>query len=155
MSDALQPLRALLAQTERQRDESLTELHRLELARVAADGQAEELALYRRDYEGRWQAEFCREGKIELVRCYQGFMQRLSEAIVQQLHVAAHAAAQVERATAIVRGHELRAAALGKLIERRLRDGRQAADRLAQKETDDFAARAAWNQAARYGATIL
>ncbi|MEO8081956.1 MAG: flagellar FliJ family protein [Caldimonas sp.] len=153
MNDDLQPVRALLAQTERQRDEALTEKVRLEMARRAADTQAEQLVAYRREYESRWQAEFCREGKIELVRCYQGFMQRLSEAIEQQSRIAVHTAVQVERANAIVNGFELRAAALKKLLERRLREGRRLGEREEQKETDDFANRAAWQRMV-YQATV-
>ncbi len=153
MNDDLQPVRALLAQTERQRDEALTEKVRLEMARRAADTQAEQLVAYRREYESRWQAEFCREGKIELVRCYQGFMQRLSEAIEQQSRIAVHTAVQVERANAIVNGFEMRAAALKKLLERRLREGRRLGEREEQKETDDFANRAAWQRMV-YQATV-
>ena len=82
--------------------------------------------LYRREYEQRWSAEFCREGKIELVRCYQGFIERLSQAVEQQERIAGHAAAQAERAAAIMRGHDVRAAALKKLVERRLKEGERA-----------------------------
>jgi flagellar biosynthesis chaperone FliJ len=53
---------------------------------------------------------------------------------------------RAERAEAIVRGHELRAAALKKLVERRLRQGELVAARLAQKESDDRAVRAAWTR---------
>ena len=61
-------------QAERQRDEALAEQLKAETAQRAAQAQAEQLVAYRREYEQRWSAEFCREGKIELVRCYQGFM---------------------------------------------------------------------------------
>ena len=108
--------------------------------------QAEQLVTYRREYEQRWSAEFCREGKIELVRCYQGFVQRLTQAVEQQQRVAAHAAVQVQRAEAIVRGHEVRAAALKKLIERRLRESEANDARNEQKESDDRAVRASWNR---------
>lgn len=155
MTDPCQPLRALLAQAQRQRDQALAELHRLDAARLAADRQAEQLLLYRREHEARWQAQFRLEGRMELVHCHQGFMERLGDAIAQQLRIAAHAATQVERAAAIVRAHEIRTSALDELIGRRLRESRRAADRSEQKETDDFAARAAWHRTARYGATIL
>src|SRR3982750_2859059 len=122
MADELKPLALLLAQAERQRYDAFAEQLKAESARRAAQAQAEQLVLYRREYEQRWSAEFCRDGKIELVRCYQGFILRLTQAVEQQERVAAHAAAQVERAEAIVRGHEIRAAALRKLVERRLRE---------------------------------
>jgi flagellar FliJ protein len=146
MHDDLKSLAALLAHAERERDEALADRFRAEAASRAAAAQAEQLVAYRRDYERRWSAEFCRDGKIELVRCYQGFMQRMTQAVEQQERIAAHAAVHAERADAIVRGHEIRAAALRKLLERRLREAEIAVARREQKETDDRAARAAWSR---------
>ena len=147
MTDDLQPLRFLIAQAERQRDEALGELMKAERVRRAAAAKAEDLVSYRRDYEQRWSAQFCREGQIELVRCYQGFMERLSQAVDQQAHAAAQAVLQVERATALVRGHEMRAAGLLKLMARRQRAGRIDAERGEQRQSDDRAARDAWTEA--------
>jgi flagellar FliJ protein len=144
MTDDLHSLQVLLAQAERQRDEALAEQFKLDAARRAAEAQAEQLVVYRREYEQRWSAEFCREGKIELVRCYQGFMLRLTQAVEQQQRIAGQAATQVERASAIVRGHDVRAAALKKLLERRLDEGHRVAARLEQKQSDEHAARLAW-----------
>ncbi len=146
MPQDLNALSLLLAQAERERDEALAEQFRAEAARRAAATQAEQLVLYRRDYERRWRAEFCRDGKIELVRCYQGFMQRMTHAIEQQERIAGQAATQAERAEAVVRGHELRVAGLKKLLERRLRDHEVAAARLEQRESDDRAVRQAWSR---------
>ena len=144
MNDDLHSLRLLLAQAEAQRDEALAEQMKLETARRASVAQAEQLVVYRREYEQRWSAEFCREGKIELVRCYQGFMVRLTQAVEQQERIAVNAAAQAERAAAIMRGHDVRAAALKKLVERRMHEGRRVAAGLEQKQNDEYAARAAW-----------
>jgi flagellar FliJ protein len=144
MNDDLHSLRLLLAQAERQRDEALAQQLKLEASRRAADTQAEQLVVYRREYEQRWSAEFCREGKIELVRCYQSFMQRLTQTVDQQQRIAQHAAAQAERAEAIMRGHDVRAAALRKLVERRLQEAHRVGARLEQKQSDEHAARAAW-----------
>ena len=146
MPQDLNALSLLLAQAERERDEALAEQFRAEAARRAAATQAEHLVLYRRDYERRWSAEFCREGKIELVRCYQGFIQRMTHAIEQQERIAAQAAMQAERAEAIVRGHEVRVAGLKKLLERRLRDHEVAVARREQRENDDRAVRQAWSR---------
>ena len=144
MNDDPNALRLLLAQAEAQRDEALAEQLKLEAARRAAVAQAEQLVVYRREYEQRWSAEFCREGKIELVRCYQGFMERLTQAVDQQERIAIHSAAQAERAAAIVRGLDVRAAALKKLVERRLHEDRRVAAGLEQKQNDEHASRAAW-----------
>jgi flagellar protein FliJ len=144
MTDDLRSLSLLLARAEAQRDEALAEQLKLDAAWRAAAAQAEQLVLYRREYEARWHAEFCREGKIELVRCYQGFIDRLSQAVEQQERMAGQAAAQAERAAAIMRGHDLRAAALKKLLERRLKDGERLAAGREQRLSDEHAARAAW-----------
>ena len=146
MKDELRPLALLLAQAERQRYDAFAEQLKAESARRAAQAQAEQLVTYRREYEQRWSAEFCREGRIELVRCYQGFVHRLTQAVEQQERVAAHAAVQVARAETIVRGHELRAASLKKMIERRLRENEANDARLEQKESDDRAVRASWSR---------
>ena len=145
-----QTLTILLGQSERQRDAALAEQQRAQATSAAAAGQAEQLRTYRREYEQRWSAQFCREGKIELVHCYQSFMERLTLAVDQQAHIAEHALQQVERTLGLLRGAELRCASVRKLIERRVLEQRLATDRREQKQTDESAARAAW---ARLGAT--
>ena len=149
MNDDLHSLRTLLARAEGQRDEALADQLRLDAAQRAAAVQAEQLVVYRREYEQRWSAEFCREGRIELVRCYQGFMERLTQAVEQQHRVADHAAVQAGRAATVVLELEIRATALQKVIERRLRERNVAAARFEQKQSDESASRAAW---ARLGA---
>jgi len=144
MNDDFRSLQLLLVQAERQRDEALAEQLKLDAGCRAAVAQAEQLVLYRREYEQRWHAEFCREGRIELVRCYQGFIERLSQAVQQQERVATHASAQVERAAAIVRGHDIRAVALRKVIERRQKEQHRIALGQEQRQSDEQASRAAW-----------
>ena len=94
----------------------------------------------------RWSARFCREGRIELVRCYQGFIERLSQAVDQQARAAQAAQAQLERATSVVREHEVKLAALRKVVEQRLADSRRESHRIDQKQSDEFAARVAWDR---------
>ena len=142
----LQPLTILLDQNERQRNAALAAHLRARAESEAASAQAEQLCRYRREYEQRWSAQFCREGKIELVRCYQNFMERLTQAIDQQARVAEHAAQQLEHAVVALRACELRCAAVRKLIERRTLEHRLTTERADQKQTDEYAARAAWNQ---------
>jgi flagellar FliJ protein len=141
-----QSLTILLGQAERQRDAALAEHLRAQTASEAAATQAEQLRAYRKDYEQRWSAQFCREGKIELVRCYQSFMERLTQAVDQQTQVAEHAKTQVERALIAVREVELRCASVRKLIERRTLEMRIDAERRDQKHSDEIATRAAWNR---------
>ena len=129
----VQTLTILLGQNERQRDTAIAEHQRAIGAAEAAQGQAEQLRMYRREYEQRWRLQFCREGKIELVHCYQSFVERLTLAIEQQSRVAEHAVqlAELERA-----------------FQRRVAEQRLATDRRDQKQTDEAASRAAWNRLA-------
>ena len=142
----IETLTILLGQNERQRDVAFTAHQRAQTAAEAALGQAEQLRTYRREYEQRWRLQFCREGKIELVHCYQSFMERLTQAVEQQVRVAENAGQQVQHALATLRDTELRCASVRKLIERRQAEQRLSADRCDQKQTDEAASRAAWNR---------
>jgi flagellar FliJ protein len=144
--NALQPLITLLAQTERERDESVADAQRAEQAWAAAAAQAQQLVGYRSEYEQRWSAQFKLEGKMELVNCYRGFMDRLSLAVDQQARAVRQAEAHVERLKVVVRENEVRVASVRKLIERRIKEVQQSADRVEQKQTDEFASRAAWGR---------
>ena len=144
----LESLVVLLAEAERERDLALAELGAVKSARAAANAQAEQLVSYRREYENRWSEQFCREGKIELVRCYQGFVERLTQAVDHQSSIAEQATAQVRVAEATLRDCEVRAAAVRKLVERRVQDAQAAAERRAQKQGDELASRAAWSRLA-------
>jgi flagellar protein FliJ len=148
---SLHPLTTLLAQTERERDMALADQLRAQTAHSAAVAQAEQLLLYRREYEQRWQKQFASEGKIELVRCYQGFMERLTQAVDQQARNAEQTAQQAERAGTALRAVEVRCTSVRRLIERRVRDLQANADRREQKQTDEQAARAAWGRTGAHG----
>jgi flagellar FliJ protein len=147
----LHPLTVLLDQNERKRDAAMAEHLRAVSASRAASVQAEQLRTYRQEYERRWSTQFALEGKIEVVRCYQSFMERLTQAVEHQVRVEQHAALQVEQALLTLREAEMRCASVRKLIERRTHEHRQAADRHDQKQSDEFAARVAWNRRAGNG----
>ena len=144
----LQPLMALLAQTERERDDAWAEAQRALQAQQGAAAQADQLLTYRREYEQRWNTQFRTGGRIELVHCYRGFMDRLTQAVEQQQQIAAHAATQAERARATLAEQEMRVASVRKLIERRSQELRLSADRIEQKQTDEFGSRMSWGGAA-------
>ncbi|MBC7976610.1 MAG: flagellar FliJ family protein [Myxococcales bacterium] len=144
----VQTLTILLGQNERRRDAAIAEHQRAQGVADAARSQAEQLLAYRRDYELRWSAQFCREGRMELVHCYQSFMERLTLAVEQQSRIADHTAQQVELALGALRDTELRCASVRKLIDRRLAEQRLDAERRDQKQTDEAATRAAWNRLA-------
>jgi flagellar protein FliJ len=147
----LQPLIALLAQAERERDENLAHSLRLDAAHTSAQAQADQLLDYRRDYEQRWGEHFSRQAKIELLHCYQGFIGRLSQAIEQQSRAAGHAGDQAAVARAALRESELRVASVRKLIERRVGEMQLRNERREQKQSDEFAARATWQRLSSFG----
>src|ERR1044071_7689166 len=103
--NALRPLMALLAQAERERDAAWAEAQRALQAQQNAAAQADQLQVYRREYEQRWQLQFKTEGRIELLHCYRGFMERLSQAVDQQQRIAEQALGQVERTKVTLAEH--------------------------------------------------
>jgi flagellar protein FliJ len=143
---SLDPLMALLGQAERERDDALAAMQRANEAHLAAQSQADQLLAYRGEYEARFKEQFSRKSSIEILQCYQGFSARLGQAIDQQQHIAGHAALRLEQSRDSLRNQEMRVASVRKLLERRVQELRLAADRRDQKQTDEFAARAAWNQ---------
>ena len=144
----LKPLLVLLAHNERLRDTAFASHVRAAAASRAAAAQAEQLHTYRSEYEQRWRGQFAQSGQSEVLRCYQSFMERLTHAVEHQARVQAHATQQVEYALSTLNEAELRCAAVRKLIERRTLEARLATDRREQKQSDEFAARAAWNKRA-------
>ena len=141
----LQPLTMLLDHHQRQRDAAIVEHQRVRVASEAAAAQAAELLAYRREYQQRWQTQFRQAAQIEVLRHYQSFMERLTQAVEQQARIAEHAQAQVEHALVALRDTELRCASVRKLIERRTHEQRAGIQRLEQKRSDEFASRAAWD----------
>ncbi len=143
---SLQPLMTLLEQCERERDELAVTHQRALTAHRSATDQAEQLVVYRGEYERRWAEQFRTDGRMELVNCYRGFMDRLTQAVEQQKHMVLQAEAALEKARLTLRDGEIRVASVRKLLERRLSEIRLSADRREQKATDEFASRMAWSQ---------
>lgn len=142
----LQPVMTLLTQCERERDELAVACQRAAMSHRSATAQAEQLLVYRGEYEQRWAEQFKTDGRMELVNCYRGFMDRLTQAVGQQQRVVVHAQAALDHAKLKLRDGEIRVASVRKLIERRQAEARLSSDRREQKATDEFAARAAWNR---------
>jgi flagellar protein FliJ len=146
MSQDIKTLAVMLGHHERLRDAALADHQRAQALSAAAESQALQLRQYRHEYEQRWRTQFSREGRIELVHCYQSFTERLTLAVEQQTRVAEHAAQQVERVLSLLRDAETRCASVRKLIERRLAEQHMATERVEQKQTDEAASRAAWSR---------
>ena len=142
----MQPLITLLGQCERERDELAMSSQRAAMAHRSALEQADQLVVYRGEYEQRWAEQFRTDGRMELVNCYRGFMERLTLAVEQQQRIVAQAEVEFEQSRLALRDGEIRVASVRKLIDRRLAEMRLSANRREQKATDEFASRAAWNQ---------
>ena len=85
----------------------------------AAQRQAQSLHDWRNDYQNRWQAQFRQAGGVEIMRCYQDFMQRLGSAVSDQDVKVAQALAQQQRCQATLLERERKVAAISQLLERR------------------------------------
>jgi len=146
-------LMTLLQQAQSERDAAHAALQRAQAVAERAKLQAEQLLNYRRDYERRWSEQFAQRGAIDIVRCYQNFTQRLSQAIEQQQHSARHSVCQVQLAGDVLRSHEMRVASIRKLIERRTRELQAAIARNEQKAADEHAQQA-WQRDASAAQSI-
>jgi flagellar FliJ protein len=142
-------LKTVLEQAEIERNAALARLQRADEALRAARAQHEQLLAYRDDYRRRAPALAGKAANIELVRCHQGFMQRLEQAVDQhraQLHTLEQQA-EVQREALLER--EMRVAAVRKLIERRAQEQSHAVGRREQRHSDELAQRMAWAGRAR------
>lgn len=95
-----------------------------------------------RSYEADYAARAARDGAPDVVRLqnYHTFLARLGDAIRQQEARVAEARDALERATAAWRERRIEAASLGKAVEHIAGVERRAADRRAQRESDEQAA---------------
>lgn len=141
MHKPLDTLLALLERERGERDQALLGMREAEGLASHATAQAQQLADYRAEYMRRWSTRFRTEGSIELVQCYQGFMQRLEQAVGQQRQAADHADARLRQARDAWRERELRVGSVEKLIERRKGEQQQHASRREQAQSDEAAQR--------------
>ena len=150
-----QSLSTLLEHAEAERDAALAALRNTEAAAAAAQGQLDQLQEYRTQYQQRWSTQFRQAGSIELMQCYQGFGQRLDQAITQQSQIVAQAEQRAQQARAVVLEREQRVAAVRKLIERRQQEQNRVAERRDQRATDEAAQRSRANAASRLTPSMI
>ena len=150
-----QSLTTLLEHAEAERDAALTALRHTEAGAAAAQGQLDQLQEYRTQYQQRWSTQFRQAGSIELMQCYQGFAQRLEQAITQQGQIAAQAEQRAQHARAVVLEREQRVAAVRKLIERRQQEQHRVAERRDQRATDEAAQRSRANATSRLSPSMI
>ena len=136
-------LNTLLEQAEAERNQVLAAYTHTRARADAAREQALQLEAYRADYRHRWSLRLAQGVGLDIVRCYQGFADRLEVAIAQQAHAVTLAQAALVRAGDVLSAHELRVASVRKLIERRSAAERQLRERIEQKADDEQATRIA------------
>ena len=143
-----QALNTLLEIAERERDQAAAALAQVERQLRAQQQQWDQLQAYQADYLKRAPAHGGRSAPIEVLRCHQGFMGRLDQAITHQQRVlnAAQAEVQLRRQTLLQR--ETRLASVRKLMQRRATAATHAADRADQRQTDEAALQRHWHQRA-------
>ena len=141
----LQPLLSLLSQAENDRDAAVAAQSRALNHLEGLQNQTQQLLNYRKEYEQRWTEQFKTQGTIEVLRYYQSFTERLSQALSHQQRCEAQAEHQVQSARAMVMSCEMKVASVRKLLDRRVSERAKRADRQEQKLTDEFASRAQVN----------
>jgi flagellar FliJ protein len=132
-------LQTLLEHAEGQRDEALAATLLSEGTCRRLQQQAEQLLVYRDEYRQRHPAQGGRSASIELVRCHEGFMQRLDQAIAQQQQQLQAAEARIVAQRSALMACETRVASVRKLLERRGAQARHTAARQDQRRSDDAA----------------
>lgn len=135
-------LMLVLQAAEKARDEAVAELEGGKRAYESARQQAQSLVDWRREYQQRWQSQFRQVGGMEIMRCYQDFMQRLAEAVSDQDTRVEQARLYMERCRAELIERERKVAAVAQLMDRRLAELQLKQNRQEQKATDEMASRA-------------
>ncbi|MBT9598384.1 MAG: flagellar export protein FliJ [Vitreoscilla sp.] len=142
--DRLALMNTLLDREKKKRDAAIAEWRETERQAEAAREQADSLVSYRAEYRKRWAAQFAQRAPIEIVRCYQGFVERLEQAIGAQQSAAQQAADRVAAARARLHHREIKVATVQRLIERRLQAAALREQRRDQKASDEAAQRLGW-----------
>ena len=132
-------LHTLLEHAERQRDEALSAMLQAEDHLRRLQCQEEQLLAYRDDYRQRHPALGGRSTSIELLRCHEGFMQRLDQALQQQQAQVQHAEHRGAQLRVALVAQETRVASVRKLLERRGEQALSVASRLDQRRSDETA----------------
>lgn len=136
MSDALQ---TMLELAERQRDTARAALMQAEGTSNRALAQLDQLVAYQADYRSRAPGTAGLAAPIELLRCHQGFMGRLDQAMVQQREAVKNAHAELLRRRQHLQQAELKVASVRKLIERRQAERQRVDARREQQRSDESA----------------
>lgn len=134
-----QALNTLLDLAVKQRDAALVALQQAEAHGTQLLEQARQLATYRSDTQQRNPATQGRCAAIELLRCHDGFMQRLEQAVTVQQQSLASSQRRAATLKSQLLAHELRVASVKKLAERRLQAAERIGAQREQRQSDEAA----------------
>jgi flagellar FliJ protein len=141
VSQADTGLIALLEQAQKSRDEVFSQVENARRAHEQARQQLQSLHDFRQQYQDRWRQQFSQGSGMEIMRSYQEFMNRMSEAEVEQARRVEMALSSLERLRAVLIERERKVAAVTKLMERRASEQSLKEQRRDQKATDEMASR--------------
>lgn len=141
-----QTLATMLELAEADRDQALARVVQADERARRAQQQDDTLLAYRDDYRRRAPGQGGQSASIELLRCHQGFMERLDMAITQQRAERERLAAEVADQRQQLLAQEQRVAAVRKLMERRTLDQSRVMARQDQRHADENAQRASGAQ---------
>ena len=136
MSDGLGTMREL---TERQRDAARAALMQAEAHSNRALAQLEQLRAFEADYRSRAPGLAGMAAPIELLRCHEGFMGRLDQALAQQREAVHRAECELVHRRQLLQQAELKLASVRKLIERRQAERHRTESRREQRQADEAA----------------
>jgi flagellar FliJ protein len=153
MSTASAPgaLATLLQREEGLRDDAALALKQAQDRLAYAEAQLNLLQEHRTEYLSRWGAEFARATTPQVYQCYRDFKARLDQAIAQQQLTLGQRQTAVERSRAALVAAEQRAAAVRKLIERRLAELQREEARRERKREDEFGRPSGWPTSPAHG----
>jgi len=137
----MQTLQTLLEREQARRDEAQSALQDALRQAQAALAQENSLVDYRGDYCKRWAGQFAQSGAIEILRCYQGFVERLDQAIGAQAGQVRASERAVEAARQLLLQREMRLATVERLMQRHAHQQKLLLDRREQKNIDEMAMR--------------
>lgn len=137
----LELLELLLERERRRRDEAIAQWRTAQRNLDAARSQFDGLTTYRTEYCRRWSGQFARSVTIDIMRCYQGFVERLEQAIGQQGGAVRMAETGLETARRRMVEREVKVATVERLIQRRADHLARAAERRETKTLDELSQR--------------
>lgn len=146
-------LHLVLAQAERQRDETLAAMLQADEAVRRLRTQNDQLLAYRSEYRARGPASTGLATDIAALRRHADFMQRLEQALTQQTLSLETAELHAARQRTELVAQEMRVASARKLLERRMAEQQRAQARLEQRRTDEAALQQLWRRHADHAPT--